>query len=157
MPQTPLGRAVAGGFAAALAFVAPISAAQTIYKWVDEKGGLHYSQEPPPDGKGGKVPITPASPSDKPPLVDNWRERETEFRVRQGERDRQFARDKAEAEKAATERRRLCGMARSQIEINRDHIFGVSRLNEKGEQVFLSLADRAREVERWQKVAKENC
>ena len=88
MPQTPFGRAVAGGFAAALAFMAPISAAQTIYKWVDEKGGLHYSQEPPPDGKGGKVPIAPASPTDKPPLVDNWRERETEFRVRQGERDR---------------------------------------------------------------------
>ena len=48
-------------------------------------------------------------------------------------------------------------MARSQIEINRDHIFGVYGFNEKGERVFLSLADRAREVERWQQIAKENC
>ena len=140
-----------------LACGALCAGAQTMYRWVDEKGRVHYSQDPPPEGKGEKVDVKPASPTDKPPRPDDWRARDLEFRKRQVERDRQFERDKAQAEKAAAQRKRLCTRARHQIEINADHIGAVYRRDEKGERVYLSPEERARAVERWKQVAKENC
>jgi hypothetical protein len=46
--------------------VAGQSEAQQIYKWVDEKGTVHFSQSPPPGGAGSApveaIPAAPAAP-----------------------------------------------------------------------------------------------
>ena len=47
-------------FAAMTAFIA---AAQTVYKWVDENGRTHYTDTPPPDGKGQKIDVRAPPPS----------------------------------------------------------------------------------------------
>lgn len=54
--------------AVALVAALPALAPAQMYKWVDEKGVTHYSETPPPSGKGQTVPIKPrASPAPEPP------------------------------------------------------------------------------------------
>lgn len=64
----------------------------TIYKWVDEKGVTHYSEQPPSNQKARKLEIQPAPPtagSEGTPSTKNMREREEEFRQRQEARERE--------------------------------------------------------------------
>lgn len=45
-------------------FVAQASFAQSFYKWVDEKGATHYTQNPPPQKAVKKVAVTTLTPAD---------------------------------------------------------------------------------------------
>ena len=45
-PTSPLSLAVA-----ALVLMAPVAGMAEVYKWVDEDGVTHYSQQPPPEGE----------------------------------------------------------------------------------------------------------
>ena len=47
MPHAAVGRALILVAGLALSTAAP---AQKMYKWVDEKGVTHFSENPPPDG-----------------------------------------------------------------------------------------------------------
>lgn len=62
--------AVLGGAVAALVAAQPLVAAE-YYKWVDEAGVTHYSQQPPPDDVRARVKAEsatlPASTPDAPP------------------------------------------------------------------------------------------
>jgi hypothetical protein len=87
----------------------------TIYKWVDEHGVTHYSDQAPPEQDAQKIetPTTPAAPATEgtqPPSSDSWREREEEFQQRhrarqlqldEERRDRRLAAELAEIERGA--------------------------------------------------------
>jgi len=87
-----------------------------MYRWVDEKGVTHFSEDPPPEGaKGQKFepkvtpPSSTAAPSGDTP--DKWKGQEADFRKRQIERTQ---RDEADA-RVKTQRGQRCSEARRKL------------------------------------------
>ena len=167
MPYVAIGRAVSPGrrasgigpgpklgFALLLLVSALSGWAQTMYKWVDEKGVTHFSETPPPgDRKAAKV--TPkVTPAGNPSAYDphGWKAREAESkkaRVDRGLQDRSESQDR---EKRAV----ACDRARSRIAFlqntNRIH-----RDNPDGTRTFLDDAQREAEIARSREAASEYC
>jgi hypothetical protein len=106
------------GLIALIAITFP--AAADIYKWVDEKGEVHYSDQPP--ASGGAVekylkeskpaqPRPDATPAESP---KSEAEEEMAFRKRQAERDRAEAEQQMRLEQAETKRKN-CEQARNNL------------------------------------------
>lgn len=155
MPYASIGRTIAAACLAAAVFAA---GAQTMYKWVDEKGTTHFSEHPPPDGKkAAKVEpkVTPPSaPATAPPKNDAqlWRAQEAEFRKRQVERGQ---RDQAEQRERA-ERGQQCSEARSRLTFlqNTNRIY---RDNDDGTRSYMTEAQRESALARQRNAVKEQC
>ena len=119
-----------------LALAMPVASAQ-IYKWVDEKGRVHYGEKPPAGAKPSTV--KPPPQANAPAKGEDIQAKEIEFRQRQVERQ-------IDAEKQAQEaanRKALCENAK-------ERLLFAERVNlyrrEKGEKVFLSDAERQAEI-----------
>ncbi len=58
-----------------------------VYKWVDARGKVQYSDSPPANTKATKVniedPVAPGANSTPPPSADFWKQKDKEFRERQ--------------------------------------------------------------------------
>lgn len=77
----------------ALAAFAPAAIA-VIYKWVDEKGVTHYSQNPPSDGKANQMETKPSGPAEAPSASpQNWKQRELESRQKRFKEESDKARE----------------------------------------------------------------
>lgn len=139
------------GFAFALVLVAPLQAGE-IYKWVDEDGVTHYSQQPPPSGDAARVGV------DRPPEEEIERERqemeETGERLDARREERREAEQQARKEAGEREEReRRCEDLRSSLKKlteNRrllvpDGDGGVRRLPEEERQQ--RVAERRRQIE----------
>ena len=129
------------------------ASAQTMYKWVDEKGVTHFSEIPPPDGVKGaaKIEVRPASP-DKAP-VDNWKQREMESKQRRAvESNQQEAARKQEEQ----QRVRKCRQAQRDADLltNSQRIF---HLNDKGERVYMEESQRAAELAEARREIARSC
>lgn len=101
------------GLALGLALAAPLQADE-IYKWVDEEGVTHYSQQPPPSGDAARVGV------DRPP--DEEIERERQEMEETGERLDARREERREAEQQARkeagereEREERCADLRSSL------------------------------------------
>ncbi|HEY8622319.1 MAG TPA: DUF4124 domain-containing protein, partial [Casimicrobiaceae bacterium] len=64
-----------------LALVVPVASAQ-VYKWVDEKGRVHYGEKAPAGSKPSAVK-PPAAPPNAPAKAQDLQSQELEFRRRQ--------------------------------------------------------------------------
>lgn len=170
MPDLATGRAVSGagrargiGSAAGLALglvllaLAVPARAQTMYKWVDEKGVTHFSEHPPPDErserKASKVTpkvIAPANPSAYDPNA--WKAREAEARKRQIERG---TAEKAEA-RGNEQRQVACNRARGRLSMlqNTQVIY---RDNPDGTRTFMEDKQREAEMQRARDAIREHC
>ena len=120
----------------------PPGFAQTMYKWVDEKGVTHFSDDPPPEGtkSAAKIEVKPIVP-DKAP-VDNWKQRELESKQRravQGVKD-ENARRQEEAQRA-----RRCYDAKQRVD-TMTHSRRIFHLNDKGERVYLEDDQRGAQL-----------
>jgi hypothetical protein len=137
-----------------LAAVIPDAAA--LYKWVDEKGVTHYTEEPPPDRKATKVEIkpSPAGPraADSP---DDWKQREYEFRKKRLDKEQAEETEKLKTQREAAGRRNRCLRAQRALDILQSR--PIYRTNERGERVYIEDKERAKETEEWREVARENC
>lgn len=128
------------------------ASAQTMYKWVDEKGVTHFSEYPPPDGNKNarKIEVKPI-PSDRA-ASDNWRQREQEskqLRARKGAEE-EGARKQEEAQRA-----QACRAAQRKADTMKNYA-RVFRLDEKGERVYYeekereaALADAQRDMAKY--------
>ena len=128
------------GLIAMIAITFP--AAADIYKWVDEKGDVHYSDQPPPPG--GKLeqhvkeskpaqPRPDATPAEAP---NSAAEQEMAFRKRQVERDRAEAEQQMHLEEAETKRRN-CEQARNNLAAMQAHS-RVTKFGPNGEIIYLT-------------------
>jgi hypothetical protein len=109
----------------AVALVLLVSAlsgwAQTMYKWVDEKGVTHFSEHPPPDAKTEKK-ATKVTPKVTPPSgggaydPNAWKSKEAEAKKRSVDRGQQ---EQAEARNAA-KRAEQCDRARARVAFLKD-------------------------------------
>ncbi len=119
-------------------FLALVSTAATaqMYKCVDARGVVQYSDKPSPGCKGGPVDIQPIPSlsghgTTPPPSAS---QQDTDFRRRQIERERLEA-----TEKAALEQR--CARARQELAWLSAST-RVARINDAGERVYVDDATR---------------
>ena len=148
---------------AALALVAGLgllpAVAQTIYKWVDEKGVTHFTETPPPPGaKGGKIEVKPTPPSSDRASDDpaTWKERART--LEQQRHDPENAEDKARktAQRERSEREQRCRKAHVAL----DQLNNVGRLyvyDAKGERQYLSDEERPAEIGKAKRAIAEAC
>lgn len=117
-------------------------AAAQVYKWVDEKGATHYGEKAPPNRKSKEVIIRDSGPRQgaepgAAAAAATLKDKEIQFRQRQAQREQDE--QKEAREKAAREQ--WCREARLHL-----HDLKATRrlydLNDKGERVFMSDAER---------------
>jgi hypothetical protein len=148
MPHAAIGRAVA-----ALALLAATAAAaQTMYKWVDEKGVTHFSESPPPDGSASKITPRVTPPSSPAAPADDWKAKDAEFRKRQIERSQKEQTDA----KSAAKRQSQCDRARSRLSFLRN-TGRIYRDNPDGTRTFMDESERDEEMSRAREVEREAC
>ena len=154
MPHAATGRAMKMRIALLCALaLSSASFAQSMYKWVDEKGVTHFSETPPPDGKADAKKITVKPVGEEKPRADNWREREQESRQAKAKHD---VAEEAQRMKDQAGRAQRCRNAQRQVDGYRNSA-RVFKLNEKGERVFLDEDQRAADLKQWEQEVRDNC
>ena len=152
MPYLATRRAL---IALAVMFAAA-SPAHAIYKWVDEKGVTHFSEDPPPDGrKSQKIEpkVTPPSSDARPA---DWKQREQDQRRQRLEQDQKNDYQKAKSQHNAAERKNRCTYAQRELHVL-DKQIPVYSINEKGEKVYLEDKDRPAQIAQWKRAIADYC
>lgn len=141
--------------------VAAGPAEAVLYKWVDANGRVSYSDQPPPGNVkaeivGGAPALATAATATAPDAVRDMANQELELKKRQAQR----AADQKKAEKVRADaalQQQACTQARAEIKIYDANELIISRINEKGEPVYLDEAMRAKERERLDAQIRQNC
>ena len=154
------------GIGALLLGVSTMTSAGDLYRWVDTKGQVHYSDEPPPAGakdvksmrSKGVDPSRQQQAEDSDEESDaqpSYVEQQAAFEERQAKKAEEQA--KAEEEKrAAAERQKNCNAARSNY--NTVTSGGrVVRVNANGEREYLSDDEIKQQAVEAQKSVDEWC
>ena len=131
-------------FLVVLLAVVTAASAQT-YKWKDASGGTQYSDMPPPPGAKDVQQIHKATGTTAPTAAGGTQqkslaEKEAEFRKRlESKKEAQAKQAKAEQEEEV--RARNCAQATRQLKAYEAGT-RMSRINDKGERITLSDAER---------------
>ena len=123
------------------ALLIALPATAQMYKCVDERGVVHYSDKPRQGCKGGPVDIQPIpslSGQGTAPRPANPSQQDADFKRRQIERDRLET-----SEKAAIEQR--CTRARQELSWLSAGT-RVGRINDAGERVYMDDATRDKRI-----------
>ncbi len=138
-----------------------LPAADSIYKWVDEDGSIHYSDQPPPQVyKPEKVKLDSA-PSDHGVLEAQEKAASLRTKQQTSQDQRSAAR---EQERLQTElqqvkrddRQRRCVKAHEETQ-SLDHHMPIYYVDEKGDWVFLDDKERADLIKFYQEEIKIFC
>lgn len=121
---------------AAVLVALPVQA--QMYKCVDARGRVQYSDKPQPGCQGGAVEIQPIPPLSgqvaAPPASSSTAQQDAEFKRRQMERERQEAHEKtAQAERCQRVRQELAWLSAGTR---------ASQINDAGERVYMDDATR---------------
>jgi hypothetical protein len=161
--------------AISLALCAALPAYAQLYKWVDSSGKVHYSDKPPPGNvKTEKLrpPARPPSPPAAGASADATKKDVTKKDASQAgpetlaEKEQAFRKRQAEARKSEEEQERKDARARDQAENCRRAKAAVAnlelggrqtRINEKGERVFLDEQQIAQETAKARQEAATAC
>ena len=148
--------------------LAALPASAVLYKWVDQDGKVHYSDQPPPDGakKSGVVSAparsTPsaAAPGGEaatsaPKGPKTAAEQEMEFRKRRLEAAEADAKRQQEAQ-AAEEKKRNCAQATNRLGALETG-GRITKYGPDGETVYLSDAEITKELAEARKTADSWC
>lgn len=154
MPDAAIGRIMMRAAFLVLALVSLPAAA--VYKWVDEKGVTHYTEEPPPDGKATKVETRTVGPSGSTGATDDWKQKELERRKERLDRDQAEDYAKRKSEHDAAVRANRCQESRRQLAML-ERARPIYRINERGEKVYLEDQDRPRQVEQARVQVEKSC
>jgi hypothetical protein len=131
--------------------------AQSMYRWVDENGRVHYTDTPPPGtSKGEKIEVKPTPPSAPVAPPSDARTRDLETRGERAQKAREAQKAAYDEARSAEIRKARCRDAQGQLQVLRMQR-PVFQTNEKGERVFLDDKDRQAELDKWQERAKTYC
>ncbi len=133
------------------------SASAEVYKWVDEKGVTHYGERAPPNTKSKEIRLRDASPrygGANAAATDaaNLKDRDLEFKKRLATREREETRAREEKAELAI----ACRGARAEL-LNLKATGKLYELNDKGERVFMSDAQRETEIARREADYNRRC
>jgi hypothetical protein len=148
-----------------LAFVLAASPAfaQQLYKWVDEAGKVHYSDQPPPETakSGKKLDIraaragTTGSSAAAPAGAKSPADLDMDFRKRQLQKSEGEQKAKKEAE-ANAEKQKNCTEAKNRL-ASLERGGRVAKYGPNGETVYLSDEEIAKEAVSQRKVVESWC
>ena len=130
-----------------LALALPVASAQ-VYKWVDEKGRVHYGEKPPVGAKSStlKPPTAPSAPA----KAQDLQSQELDFRRRQVKKGE----DEATQARETANRDARCNAAKENLSIAEQ---AALFRRQKGERVFLSDAERNAEIEKMRADVTRYC
>ena len=148
----------------AFVFIAPLAHAQ-VYKWVDKDGKVQYSDQPPAPNQTTSVPqrltstssstaATPVAPGEKPDS-EKAPDKNKEFEKRRTDAAEKAKKDE-DAAKLALQKQERCNEAKGQVKSLESGI-RISRTDANGERTFLDEDQRAKELERTQKIMADAC
>lgn len=142
--------------AAAIALCALPAGAASLYKWVDANGRVVYSDQPPnaPNIKAEKINAA-AAPADSN-AIKELAQKDVDLKKRAADRDEASAKagkDRAQKQKQAEDCARI---ASSLTQLGWSQVV-IYRANEKGEDVAMTEAERAKEKARLEAYQKQNC
>jgi len=135
-----------------------------LYKWTDENGKVHYSDQPPPSDvkqtqtlkESKSAAAAPSATGAKPGAAAKTpAEQEMEFRKRRLEAAEGEAKAKKDAE-AAEEKKRNCERANAQV-ASLQRGGRITHPGPNGEQIYMSDAEIANELVNARKVADSWC
>jgi hypothetical protein len=135
-----------------------------LYKWTDDNGKVHYSDQPPPgDAKQSQtikevksaVPAPNGAGAEPAATAKTPTEQEMEFRKRRLDAAEAEAKAKKEAE-ATEEKKRNCERANAQV-ASLQRGGRITRPGPNGEQVYMSDEEIAKELGNARKVADGWC
>ena len=140
---------------------ASLTAAETLYKWVDDQGRTHYSDSPPSETKSKPSAIHVAPSANQPASGRGrtWEEEESGFQQRQKAREADQVRDEKArdaARTAQTNTKQRCAEARARVGLLQSHE-PVPMRNEKGEMDSWNYEQRGLELDRLGKFIDQNC
>jgi uncharacterized protein DUF4124 len=140
-----------------LAFASAVFAQQ--YKWVDRDGKVQYGDVPPPGVKA--TPLKPPPPgvssTPAPAAKDAKKDLSPEAAFRKRQLEGKDQEEKAAKERAEADSKRVnCENAQANLRMLQSGQ-RVSTTNAAGERVFIDDAQRAREIERTQRVVSDSC
>lgn len=143
--------------ALALALVLPAFAAQTIYKWVDEDGTVHYGERPP-EGVAAE-PVNVRSPrvgTSEPNATFSDPQALADAKQEQQEQLQQLAEQRAQQEEEAKRLAAACDAQRARLAemIPRAKIL---LQNPDGTTRMLGDEERQQMIDESQKFVDENC
>ena len=131
-----------------LALAVPAASAQ-VYKWVDEKGRVHYGEKPPPGSKSNTVKPPVAVPN-APAKPQDLQSQELDFRDRQIKQRH----DETGAAQETANRAARCSNARERLDIaERAALYRT----EKGERVFFTDAEQKAEIDTRRSAVTQYC
>ncbi len=142
-------------YSAVLLFLSlPIAQAE-IYKWVDDNGQVHYSEQAP-DSKRSSKEIHIRHAPQAPLVSPEQRRQQRDNLLRAFDEERQLRNEaKAKKEQDEARSRKNCIWARDKLK-NYERATVLYNLDEQGERVYLSDAQRSRseaklksQVEKW--------
>ena len=124
-----------------------------MYKWVDEEGNTHYTQNPPPDGVDYETK-KPPYPVNTEEAVDSFRQKQEEAReVREAKQKSEDETAKTEEEKAEDQRK--CDNIKLRLQsLQRPRI---STTDESGNRIRMSEEERIQGIKEAEKKLAEHC
>lgn len=138
----------------ALLLCLPLTAAAEMYRWVDAKGKVHYSQVKPTGHEYEKLaPAPPASSSGGGTAGGSLSRYAAELEKSNNATDRQRARETAEQ----NNRRQRCTAARGALKFQHDFEGRIFSVDEQGERKYWSAEQSAQTRSRLDAEIAENC
>jgi hypothetical protein len=124
-----------------------------MYKWVDEKGVTHFSQDPPPDDKKAQKLTPRVTPPSNPKAAapEDWKAKDADFKRRQLERSQKEAAEEKDAARDA----QLCDRWRSRVAFLQDG--RIYRDNPDGTRTWMDESQRASEIAKAKEAAARYC
>lgn len=133
----------------------PILSQAAIYKWVDEEGKVHYSQQKPVNTKTEKIkvnsrPPTPSSSYKKPTLKNKEDQKAENNKTQQG------GKAAKKPQVSAQEKAKLCKQAQTNLQalLSRGR---VRQRDTEGNVSYMTEEEKQQRIRREQDRVKKNC
>ena len=138
----------------------PLSGHSAIYKWVDEKGQVHFGDCPPDDCEVEELTL-PEGPADKDIEAAQEKLRKTlesrqSYDKEQSDRQQEKSREEYADHLVEDIRFKRCVEAREQVEVLKLKV-RVFRLDTDGARIYLENEERPQEIARLNKLVKQYC
>lgn len=146
-----------------LLLFAAVNVSAKVFKWVDEKGVIHYSEAPPPKQKATELQVEPPPPAagneGANPETERWQKLEAEYQKRKAERqaaEKVKELEDENAQRLAVENKKKCIQAQQSLFALQQQR-PVFTLNEKGERVYMNDKARPAEIEKTNRDIETYC
>ena len=139
------------------ALVGASSAETPMYRWIDESGGVVFSQTPPPPGIEAKLMSKPPPPAESPEVAKQRLEQQLQV-FDEAQKKRQQAKEKAE-QTAALAERRAQGCAAAQYNLDLYTNSPPNRLIDDGSGTYRRFTEeeRAAKIQQARDYLEKNC